>query len=201
MGDLVTTPNSYTSPWVEVSIGERDENLQRAIAAHEAALTVYTKETHPIEWARTQINLGNAWRDLPTGDKRESICRAIAAYQAALTIYTREAQPIEWARTQNNLGEAWQEVAAAPAVRRQTTPGTIQLTPQEKANAKAHDKALKLYWEVYPGEFLVVSGDRLLDHGPGMEEVIERAKRIAESEGIPLETLVLVPIPSEEAFG
>jgi hypothetical protein len=82
-----------------------------------------------------------------------------------------------------------------------TTPGTIVLSPQERANGEASKNAVQRYWEVYPGEFLVVSGDRLLDHGVAQEEVIERAKKLAEREGIPLESLVLVPIPSEEAFG
>jgi hypothetical protein len=200
MGDLVSTPNAYSNAWPEVPIGERDDNLQRAIAAHEAALTVYTKDSHPLEWAKTQTHLGHAWRELPTGDKRENIRRAIAAYQAALTIYTRDAQPSEWAGAQNKLGEAWQELAATPAVRSQTIPGIVQLSPQVKANGEAYENALNRYSSVYPGEMLAVVGDRLIEHGVPADAVIDRSYLQADREGIPRENVVFVPLPTEEAF-
>ena len=81
-----------------------------AIDAYESALTVYSKDAHPTEWAATQSNLANAWRNLPTGDRGENLRKAIAACEAALTIRTRADHPVEWAGTQNNLGNAWMAV-------------------------------------------------------------------------------------------
>ena len=93
--------------WNESPLGNHAENQRKAIAAYDAALTVYTRERHPGEWAMTQNNLGNAWRSLPTGDRGENLRMAIAAYEAALTVYTRDAYPVNWANTLNNLGVAW----------------------------------------------------------------------------------------------
>nr|WP_232731833.1 hypothetical protein [Oscillatoria sp. PCC 10802] len=38
--------------------GDRAENLERAIAAYQAALQVRTREAFPQNWAMTQNNLG-----------------------------------------------------------------------------------------------------------------------------------------------
>ena len=61
----------------------------------------------PLDWARTQTNLGNA---LETLGERESgttqLEAAVTAYRAALEEYTRERVPLDWARTQMNLGNA-----------------------------------------------------------------------------------------------
>jgi hypothetical protein len=46
-------------------IGNRGENLGRAIACYEAALRVYAKADFPLDWAMTQNNLGTAYHDLP----------------------------------------------------------------------------------------------------------------------------------------
>jgi tetratricopeptide (TPR) repeat protein len=86
-------------------------DLRKAIAAYEAALTVRTRAAHPVEWAMTQNNLGNAWRNMPTGDRRENLRKAIAACEAALTVLTRAAHPVEWARTRFNQGLVLQGLA------------------------------------------------------------------------------------------
>jgi hypothetical protein len=40
--------------------GSRDENLEKARAFYEAALTVYTREDFPEYWAMIQKKLANA---------------------------------------------------------------------------------------------------------------------------------------------
>ncbi|MGB8346437.1 MAG: hypothetical protein WCD86_16245, partial [Ktedonobacteraceae bacterium] len=90
--------------------GDRQANLQRAIACFEAALAVCTREAFPVEWAMTQNNLGAAYQNLPGGDRQANLQRAIACYEAALAVYTREAFPVEWAMTQNNLGTAYSDL-------------------------------------------------------------------------------------------
>ncbi|HYO60016.1 ATP-binding protein [Archangium sp.] len=91
-------------------LGSRGENLRRAMAAYQAALEVWTRESHPDDWARVQNNLGNALSQLPTGSREENLRRAMAAYQAALEVWTRESHPDNWAMVQNNLKETLREL-------------------------------------------------------------------------------------------
>jgi tetratricopeptide (TPR) repeat protein len=99
--------NNLGDAWLYMPTGERGENLRKAIAAYEAALTVYTKDAHRDDWARIQNDLGIAWRNMPTGDRSENLRKAIAAYEAALIVYTKDADRNDWAMIQNNLGIAW----------------------------------------------------------------------------------------------
>ena len=91
---------------MEIPTGDQETNLRRAIAAYEAALTVYGRTTHPVQWAGAQNNLANAWSDLPGGQRGENLLRAIAAYESALDVYTSEAHPVQWAGAQYNLSIA-----------------------------------------------------------------------------------------------
>jgi tetratricopeptide (TPR) repeat protein len=88
-------------------LGNKASNMEIAITGYEVALTVFTREALPTDWAMTQNNLANAYRERIKGDKAENIEQAMAAYTAALTVYTREALPTDWAMTQNNLGLAY----------------------------------------------------------------------------------------------
>ena len=61
----------------------------------------------PLQWALTQMNLGNALARL--GEREAGTARlqeAVAAYRAALQERTRERVPLDWARTQIDLGTA-----------------------------------------------------------------------------------------------
>ena len=70
--------------------GDRADNLEKAIAAYEAALTVLTRDALPSEWALTQSNLGLAYRNRIRGDRADNLEKAISAYEAALTVLTRD---------------------------------------------------------------------------------------------------------------
>ncbi|HLW65536.1 MAG TPA: DUF4062 domain-containing protein [Gemmataceae bacterium] len=109
--DWAMTQNNLGIAWWSLPTGDRSKNLHKAIAAYEAALIVYTKDTHPAAWATTQNNLGLAWADMPTGDRDKNLRKAIAAYEAALTVRTKDADLTDWALTQNNLGIAWQNLS------------------------------------------------------------------------------------------
>ncbi|MGB5593713.1 MAG: CHAT domain-containing protein, partial [Crocosphaera sp.] len=89
--------------------GERADNLEKAIAAYNLSLEVYTREAFPEAWARTQNNLGNAYRGRIRGERADNLEKAIAAYNLSLEVRTREAFPEDWARTQNNLGNAYSD--------------------------------------------------------------------------------------------
>ena len=93
----------------ELPLGNKGSNMEIAITGYEVALTVYTREALPQEWAMTQNNLAAAYSDRIKGDRADNIEQAIAASTAALTVRTREALPFEWAATQNNLANAYSD--------------------------------------------------------------------------------------------
>ena len=93
--------------WVIGEQSGQSQDLVDAAAAFRAALTEWTRERVPLDWAMTQNNLGIALSSL--GERESGTARleeAVAAYRAALTEWTRERVPLDWAATQNNLGTA-----------------------------------------------------------------------------------------------
>ena len=97
--------------------------LSEAVEAYRQALTVYTRDDLPQDWATTQNNLGTALWALgerlggPEGLRRLS--EAVEAYRQALTVHTRDDLPQDWATTQNNLGPRsgpWASVRAGRRV-------------------------------------------------------------------------------------
>jgi hypothetical protein len=92
---------------------EKGDNaaLGQAIAGYRDLLEERTRKRVPLDWARTQVNLGTALRNLGERESgTEKLEQAVAAYRAALEEMTRERVPLEWARTQNNLGGAFQSL-------------------------------------------------------------------------------------------
>jgi tetratricopeptide (TPR) repeat protein len=96
------------------SFGEAMASLQAALTAYRNALDVYTKESHPQEWAMVRSNIGNASENaqaLATGVSEEFTAQfqreAVKAYQDALQVYTKESLPQRWASTQQNLGNVY----------------------------------------------------------------------------------------------
>ena len=90
-------------------LGNKADNMEIAITGYEIAFTVFTRTDFPVDWARTQNNLGNAYSDRIRGDKAENLENAIAAFNAALEVYNRTDFPVDWAMTQNNLGNAYKD--------------------------------------------------------------------------------------------
>ena len=88
-------------------VGDRANNLERAIASYTAALTVYTRDAFPEKWAMTQNNLAVAYSHRIKGEKAENIEQSMECYQSALCVYTRDTFPEKWAMTQNNLANAY----------------------------------------------------------------------------------------------
>ncbi|NCS10977.1 MAG: CHAT domain-containing protein [Microcystis aeruginosa G13-09] len=84
--------------------GGKAENLERAIAAFNEALKVYTFDAFPKNWAMAQSNLAGAYCDRIRGDRANNLERAIASSTEALKVHTFDAFPQDWAYTQNNLG-------------------------------------------------------------------------------------------------
>ncbi|NEQ80460.1 MAG: CHAT domain-containing protein [Moorea sp. SIO2I5] len=97
-----------------VEYSEKASNIEIAITGYEIALTVFTREAFPVDWAMTQNNLGLAYYERITGQKEQNLEDAIACYQLALEVRTREAFPVDWAMTQNNLGLAYSDRITGP---------------------------------------------------------------------------------------
>ena len=88
------------------SSGDRAGNLEKAVAAYQAALNLTTQSEQPQEWSQIQNNLGSALADRLSGDRGDNLERAIAAFEAALSVRTKAAAPEEWAQTQYSLALA-----------------------------------------------------------------------------------------------
>lgn len=87
--------------------GSRASNLEIAIAGYEIAVTVFTDDVFPEQWAITQNSLGAAYSNRIRGDRVHNLEQAITSYQNALQVYNREAFPEQWAMLENNLGTAY----------------------------------------------------------------------------------------------
>lgn len=108
--ELAEGLNNLGITYTNLLAGDRGSNLQQAIAALHEALTVYTKESYPVQYAMLQNNLGAAYSNLLAGNRDKNLRQAITAYQEALNIFTKEAFPVDYAMTQNNLGTAYADL-------------------------------------------------------------------------------------------
>jgi CHAT domain-containing protein/tetratricopeptide (TPR) repeat protein len=89
---------------------------ERRIEALEVILAIFNRETFPLEWARTQYNLGNAYKERVRGVPTDNLEKAIAAFEQALGVQTHEASPRARATTQVALGMAyWGRIRGDPA--------------------------------------------------------------------------------------
>jgi CHAT domain-containing protein/TPR repeat protein len=89
-------------------LGDRANNLEKAINCCNQALLVTSPENFPAEWAQTQNNLGNAYAERILGDKADNLEQAINCFEQALLV-TCDSFPVEWAKNQNNLGTVYHE--------------------------------------------------------------------------------------------
>jgi uncharacterized caspase-like protein len=82
-----------------------DADVDAAIAAFEAALTVFDRDNQPREWAMTQARLAAAMSIRSEREPGAATLRdTILAYHAALEVLSRDEDPVEWSLAQNNLG-------------------------------------------------------------------------------------------------
>ncbi len=120
---------------------ERRNLLNQTVQAHRAALTVYTKESTPLDWASTQFNLGSTLSDdarlVKVEDRNNLLNEAIEAYHAALTVFSKEDTPINWSSTQYELGNVLQTQA-------RLMKGNEQLQQIDEA-IQAYNAALEVY--------------------------------------------------------
>jgi hypothetical protein len=90
-----------TMPMVEAS-----GQLRLGVAAQSlrSALTVYTREEHPAEWASVQLNLANSLVYTPSRHLKENLVEAVEVYEAVLGTRDRASDPLGRARVLANQG-------------------------------------------------------------------------------------------------
>ena len=90
-------------------LGDIAMNLEIAITAYQIALSVFTFEAFPQDWANIKNSIAVAYSNRIKGDKSENLEQAILACQQALQFYILETFPYEWAILQNNLINLYRE--------------------------------------------------------------------------------------------
>lgn len=94
--------------YLAMPVGEARDKLRRGVAVQSLreALTYYTREEHPREWAMVTLNLANALQHLPTTHPVENLVEAVDMYEEVLAVRTAEADPLGHARVLANQGTA-----------------------------------------------------------------------------------------------
>jgi CHAT domain-containing protein len=101
------TQNNLAIAYSDRVKGSRADNLEWAIACYQSALTVYTPDAFPQDWATIQNNLAVAYLYRIKESKPDNLEQAITCYENALAVRTKDTFPEDWAQTQNNLGLAY----------------------------------------------------------------------------------------------
>ncbi|WP_211326284.1 hypothetical protein [Thermosporothrix hazakensis] len=81
--------------------------LEEAILHHQQASNIYTMARYPLQYAKTQIYLGQAYLQYANGGPCTIGQRAIESFQEALKIYTFDLFPEQWLQTYTYLGSAY----------------------------------------------------------------------------------------------
>jgi len=93
-----------------LSIPATDERARMrealAVQSFEEVLGIVTLVDHPIEYAMTQNNLGNALQYAPSSHPVANLLRAVEAYDEALKVRTPRDRPVEYANTAANKANA-----------------------------------------------------------------------------------------------
>ncbi|MGI9485238.1 MAG: hypothetical protein ACR2RF_05000, partial [Geminicoccaceae bacterium] len=134
-------------------LGQREsgtERLEQAVKAYNAALEERTRERVPLDWAMTQMNLGNALQTLGQRESgTERLEQAVKAYNAALEERTRERVPLDWAMTQMNLGTALRTLGQRT---NRINPLETALKAMKNASIVYLEEASQLHREAYFSE-------------------------------------------------
>ncbi len=102
--DWANIHHNLASAWAERPQGDQEDNLERATAHYELALSFFARDAWPSDWAQAQVGLGSVHGRRRRPDPRATLEAAVAAFEAALSVLTREEYPVEWAQAQSGLG-------------------------------------------------------------------------------------------------
>jgi tetratricopeptide (TPR) repeat protein len=117
--------------------------LIEAIDTSRSLLELVPRDRVPLEWARTQNNLGNALRllgELESGTAR--LEEAVAAYRASLEELPRDRWPLGWAHINRGLAHALEELGD----RRDDTEIMLQALARMRVAADVYREGDVSYW-------------------------------------------------------
>jgi hypothetical protein len=133
-----------------------------------------SRERAPLEWARTQINLGNALERIGEADPvTVRLEGAAKAYSAALTELTRERVPLEWAGAKTSLGNVLRRLGERESG---TTRLEEALAVYREVVRQLHRERTPLDWAINIGNqgiVMVSIADRRNDPGMADAGIVE----------------------------
>lgn len=77
-----------------------------AVNSLRAALRVWSPDSHPVQWASTQLNLANALQYLPSVHQEQNLDEAVQLYEEVLQYRDPQRDPVGYARILANQGNA-----------------------------------------------------------------------------------------------
>lgn len=127
-------------------LGEINSGFEQALQSFSAALTVFSRESTPLEWATTlrerAITYGMQTRGYFTGERESNLRKGIFDYDAALSVFSRHETPQDWAIAISNRGILYSELASSE-----------NLVDAEKALADMQEAATVFTPEIAPASF------------------------------------------------
>jgi CHAT domain-containing protein len=116
------TQNNLGNALLGLPVADPMAAVDDAASAYEAALTIWTRDSHPLEWALTTARLAATHERRALWQGYGELQKAYAHYSAALDAIDPVRNPIDWARVANRragvlLGAAEHEPAPANKVR------------------------------------------------------------------------------------
>lgn len=97
-----------------IGLASDDETATKAVEAARDALTVFTREAFPLEFAAVHDTLGAALSKLDGGHRKENLLKALEAFDVALSYLKKDQFPELWAEAQWDLGLALAQLAEQP---------------------------------------------------------------------------------------
>lgn len=91
----------------ELPIGNKDINLEIAIASYESLLPFVEPDTLPETWATLNNHLGCDYYRRREGEQADNLAKAIDCYQLGLQVCSPDKFSQIWGRLQANLGNAY----------------------------------------------------------------------------------------------
>jgi tetratricopeptide (TPR) repeat protein len=87
--------------------GERAQNIEKAIAALNAASVITTKQSAPSQWGSIQVGLSKAYWHRIEGRRADNLELSIQAAEAALSVFMQDKSALDWSSAQQALGAAY----------------------------------------------------------------------------------------------
>ncbi|HNT74591.1 MAG TPA: hypothetical protein PKH77_06195 [Anaerolineae bacterium] len=101
--------NSLGVAYMRCRDDEVPARVQKAVACYQQALTYFSPQTYPLDYAMVQNNLGNAYMHMAESTQGQ-LPRAIACYEEALRYCCIESAQLSYAIIHSNLGHAYSQL-------------------------------------------------------------------------------------------